>query len=108
MIWVVSAYCRETKKVVRFSVGSRCNKTLNGVLITLQLSETKKIYTDQLKHYRYLISKSIHKTKHFGTNHVERMHLNYRTHLKRLNRRSICFSRSVFLLFAVLKIYLWG
>jgi IS1 family transposase len=77
------------------------------VLITLQLSEAQKIYTDQLKHYRFLIEKNIHKTKSRMTNHLERMHLNLRTHLKRLNRRSIGFSRSLVMLISILKIYLW-
>jgi IS1 family transposase len=104
---VISAFCRESKRIVRLSVGSRTNKTLNRVLITLQLSEAQKIYTDQLKHYRFLIEKNIHKTKSRMTNHLERMHLNLRTHLKRLNRRSIGFSRSLVMLISILKIYLW-
>ena len=108
MIWVVSAYCREHQRVVRFSVGRRTYKTLNHVLTALQLAEAKKIYTDKLKHYRYLIEQKTHSTKARGTNHVERMHLNFRTHLKRLNRRSIGFSRSMVMLNSVLKIYLWG
>ncbi|MDB2520735.1 IS1 family transposase [Flavobacteriaceae bacterium] len=95
---MVSAYCRESKKVVRLSVGSRSYNTLNRVLISLQLSECKKIYTDKLKHYRYLIEKKMHSTKPRATNHLERMHLNLRTHLKRLNRRSIGFSRSLLML----------
>ena len=108
MIWVVSAWCRETQSVVRFNVGSRTNKTLNRVLISLQLADAKKIYTDKLKQYRFLIGKKVHSTKQYANNHIERMHLNYRTHLKRLTRRSVCFSRSVVILMAILKIYLWG
>ncbi|MDB9837089.1 IS1 family transposase [Flavobacteriaceae bacterium] len=88
-------------------VGPRTNKTLNRVLLSLELSQAKKIYTDKLKQYRYLISKKVHSTKPRGTNHIERMHLNFRTHLKRLNRRSICFSKSVVMLNVVLKIYVW-
>ena len=105
---MVSAYCRESKTVVRMHVGPRTNKTLNRVLISLQLAEAKKIHTDKLKQYRSLIPKKMHSTKQYSNNHVERMHLNFRTHLKRLNRRSITFSRSVVMLFAILKIYLWG
>lgn len=104
---MVSAYCRESKRIVCLSVSSRTNKTLNRVLISLQLSEAQKIYTDQLKHYRFLIEKSMHSTKPRMTNHVERMHLNLRTHLKRLHQPSIGFSRSVVMLISILKIYLW-
>lgn len=105
---MVSAYQRETGKIVRFSVGSRTNKTLNRVLLSLQLSNAKKIYTDKLKQYCFLIEKKNHSTKARGTNHIERVHLNYRTDLKRLNRRSICFSRSLLMLMSVIKIYLWA
>uniref|UniRef100_UPI0038B39A68 IS1 family transposase n=1 Tax=Flavobacterium soli TaxID=344881 RepID=UPI0038B39A68 len=44
----------------------------------------------------------------FGTNHIERNNLTLRTHLKRLNRRAICFSKSLIVLVFVLKIYFWS
>ncbi|MCF8372997.1 MAG: IS1 family transposase [Bacteroidales bacterium] len=107
-MWIVSAWRKDTKEVVRFSVGSRTNKTLRRVTDTLGLANTLKIYTDKLKQYSTLIDQKVHNTKTHGTNHVERMHLNLRTHLKRLNRRTICFSKSMSLLIAILKIYFWG
>lgn len=106
--WIVLAFERETKKVVTFSVGKRTNKTLSFVLDILKLSVAKKIFTDRLKNYRYLIEEKFHSVKRFATNYVERLNLTLRTHLKRLNRRTICFSRSCIVLTAVLKIYFWG
>lgn len=106
-IWLVYALERITKKVVSFSVGRRTNKTLSKVLDILKLSEAKKIVTDKLKNYRYLIDQQLHSVKRFGTNHIERQNLTLRTHLKRLNRRTICFSKSIIVLVAILKIYFW-
>lgn len=106
--WIVMAFERETKRVVTFSVGKRTNKTLNRVLDVLKLSEAKKVFTDRLKNYRYLIDARLHSVKRFGTNHIERVNLTLRTHLKRLNRRTICFSKSLLVLIAVLRIYFWG
>jgi insertion element IS1 protein InsB len=108
LIWIVYALEKVSKKVVCFTVGKRTNKTLNFVLKSLILSQAKKIYTDKLKNYKYLIAKKIHSTKLFGTNHIERHNLNIRTHLKRLTRRTICFSKSTAVLSAILKIYFWG
>lgn len=108
LIWIVYALERETKKVVSLNVGRRTNETLNIVLSSILLSEPLAIYTDKLKHYKYLIDTSIHKTKRFGTNHIERKSLSLRTHLKRLNRRTICFSRSKLILLSILKIYFWS
>lgn len=106
-IWLVYALEKESKNVVSFNVGKRTNKTLSRVLETLKLSEAKKIFTDRLKNYRYLIDEKMHSVKRFGTNHIERKNLTLRTHLKRLNRRTICYSKSLVMLVAVLKIYFW-
>ncbi|WP_228526614.1 MULTISPECIES: IS1 family transposase [unclassified Flavobacterium] len=94
-IWLVYALEKNSKNVVSFNVGKRTNKTLNRVLDTLKLSEAKKIFTDRLKNYRYLIDDKLHSVKRFGTNHIERKNLTLRTHLKKLNRRTICFSKSL-------------
>ncbi|MCL9807713.1 IS1 family transposase [Flavobacterium amniphilum] len=107
LVWIVYALERETRKIINFHVGRRTNNTLNVVLKSVTYSNPLAVYTDKLKHYKYLIDEGIHKTKRFGTNHIERMNLSLRTHLKRLNRRTICFSRSQLVLQSVLKIYFW-
>ncbi|WP_245569881.1 IS1 family transposase [Flavobacterium soli] len=104
-IWLVYALEKDSKTVVSFNVGKRTNKTLSRVLETLKLSEAKKIFTDRLKNYRYLIEEQLHAVKRFGTNHIERNNLTLRTHIKRLNRRTICFRKSLMVLVCVLKIY---
>lgn len=106
-IWLVYALEKDSKNIVSFNVGKRTNKTLSRVLETLKLSEAKKIFTDRLKNYRYLIDQKLHSVKRFGTNHIERKNLTLKTHLKRLNRRTICFSKSLVIFTAVLKIYFW-
>ena len=108
LIWIVYALERETKKVVSFTIGARTNKTLNVVLKTLKLAKAKTIYTDGLKHYPFLIEKNVHKVTRFATNHIERKNLSLRTNLKRLNRKTICYSRSFVVLLCILRIYFWS
>lgn len=107
-IWIVYALERKTKRVVSFSLGRRTKRTLQYVTNSLLLSTPKAIYTDGLVHYKSLLENTIHKVKRFGTNTIERNNLSMRTHLKRLQRKTICFSRSFILLQCVLKIYFWG
>jgi insertion element IS1 protein InsB len=106
-IWIVYALERTTKRVVSFAIGRRTKRTLQNVINTLLLSSPKRIYTDGLVHYKALIGSLIHKVKRFGTNHIERNNLSIRTHLKRLSRKTICFSRSFIVLMCVLRIYFW-
>ena len=108
LVWIVYALEKQTKKVICFHVGRRTNKTLKKVITSLELSEAQKIITDKLKNYKYLISEQIHSTKFRGINHIERKNLTLRTHLKRLNRKTICFSKSLVILDSILIIYFWG
>ncbi|WDO13635.1 IS1 family transposase [Flavobacterium sp. WW92] len=107
-VWLVYALEKESKSIVSFNIGKRTNKTLSRVIGTLKLSDARKIFTDGLKNYRYLLNTELHSVKRFGTNNIERKNLTLRTHLKRLNRRTICFSKSFVILNAVLKIYFWS
>jgi insertion element IS1 protein InsB len=106
--WVIYAINRKTKQVINFAVGSKTNQNLSKVVNTLLLLNPKKIYTDKLKSYNTLIPKSTHNNSRYQTNRIERFNLNLRTHLKRLHRRTICYSKSVMMLEAIIRIYFWG
>ena len=107
-IWIVIALRKDTRKVLVFKVGNRTKVTIKNVIDTLLLAKSKKIHTDRLRLYNSTVPNTIHSVCQYGTNHVERLNLSLRTHLKRLNRRTICFSRSKIMLTASLKIYFWG
>lgn len=107
-LWVAYAMQSDTKAVVDFTVGSRTTKTLQLITEALVLSNATKVCTDKLPQYKSLLPSAIHCTKQYGTNHIERKNLSLRSHLKRLNRRTICFSKSAAMLTACLTIYFWG
>ena len=105
--WVAYAICSQTKKPIDFIVGKRSKRTLRMVVNTLLCSNVEKIRTDKLSIYQSLIPTEKHISNAYNINHIERNNLNLRTHLKRLSRRTICFSRSIAMLSACLKIYFW-
>lgn len=106
--WVAYALRKEDGQVVDLKVGRRTNRTLKPLFETLTISKARTIYTDKLVNYRTLIDPKIHKTKNRGTNHIERQNLTLRTHLKRLNRRTLCYSKSLTMLRACIVVYFWG
>ncbi|HSC39212.1 MAG TPA: IS1 family transposase, partial [Chitinophagaceae bacterium] len=105
--WVAYALNPATGKVVDFVIGKRTKRTLRMLINTLLLSGVRKICTDRLNIYQSLIPKGIHYSRAYCTNHIERKNLSIRTHIKRLSRRTICFSRSYSLLESCLRIYFW-
>lgn len=104
--WLVYALNKNTKEVVSFHIGKRNYTTLSNAINTIH-DTAIRIYTDSLIHYRYLINADIHITKKHGTNTIERKNLSIRTHIKSLFRKTICFSRSLIVFNAVMKIYFW-
>ncbi len=106
-VCIAYSYNPKTKDILSLSVGRRNKTNLRKVIATLILGNAKKITTDKLNIYKEIIPKNIHSTKYRGINHIERNNLELRKNLKRLNRRTMCFSKTLSMLLAVVKIYFW-
>jgi IS1 family transposase len=106
--WVMYAIERKSKRVVDFKVGTRTKANLEHVTNATLQTSPKVICTDRLITYRNLIPSWLHHTRKMATRHIERFNLTLRMHLKRLARKTICFSRSKEMLEACLKIYFWS
>ncbi|MBO6212872.1 IS1 family transposase [Algoriella sp.] len=68
----------------------------------------KTINTDKLNTFSSVIPSEFHSTHFRSTNHIERNHLSLRTRLKRLNRKTICYTKKMNVLSAILTIYFWS
>jgi IS1 family transposase len=62
--------------------------------------------TDGWPSYHRLLPREHHTKGRGGTLRVEQQHLNFRTRIKRLQRRTICFSKSDKMHDAVIKLYI--
>jgi len=105
--WIIYALERTTKMVAAFTVGSRTSVVLGTVTSVVLESEPVRIHTDKLPGYAYLIPRDVHRMRPYGTNHIERKNVSIRTHVKRLARRTICYSKRSDMLEACMKIYFW-
>ena len=106
--WLIYAIEQKTKGVISFVIGNRSTENLKCVIDKVLLLSPKRIYTNRLNIYPRIIPKEIHKQFQYCTNRIERMNLNLRTHIKRLSRKTICYSKKEKYLEAHLKIYFWG
>lgn len=104
--WVTYAMNRKTHQVINISFGSRSKENLKRVVDLVKMFNPKKIITDRLLAYPNLVKPFPHDTHRYANNHIERGNLTLRTHLKRLSRRTICFSRSQKMLEACILLYL--
>ena len=107
-VYITYAINRCTKKVIDFVVGKRTKENIGKVITTVLLLNPGKIYTDRLNIYPSLIPAPIHNVFRYHTNTIERNNLTLRTHIRRLSRKTLCFSKSIAMLSACLKLYLWN
>ena len=105
--WIAYAIDKASGTVVDVRVGKRDKNTVAPVVKSILTHKPKRIYTDGLNIYPSLIPKEIHRVFKYGTNKIERYNLTIRTHVKRLARKTICYSKSSIHLEAHLKIYFW-
>jgi len=105
--WLMYVFERQSKSVIDFKVGARTKENLKSLVDRVLQMEPTKICTDGLLIYKHLIEEKVHVTKPMSTRHIERHNLTLRMHLKRLSRKTICFSKSKEMLEACLRIYFW-
>lgn len=106
--WLIYAIERHSGTVIDFTVGNRSSVQIAEVVHTLLRLSPKRIHTDRLNIYPKLIPEQLHGLYARGTNAIERKNLTLRTHVKRLARKTICFSKNERHLEAHLRIYFWG
>lgn len=106
--WITYALERRSGAVVDFIVGRKTCDNIKPLINKILCFNPKRIYTDGLNIYPNLIPSSIHGRGRYHTNHIERKNLSLRTHVKRLGRKTICFSKSKKYLEAHLAIYFWN
>jgi len=103
--WTWHAFNRKLKQVIAFVNGRRNDRNCASLLKQLAGSRVKQFHTDKWASYRKLLPQKNHVVGKEGTCDIERHNLNFRTHSKRLQRRTICFSKRVEMHDAVIKLY---
>ena len=92
--WTWYAIEKQTGIIISWHNGKRTNRDLNILLSQVREIPIKKYFTDHLDFYRTTLRPSEHIPGKDQTQQIERKNLNFRTHLKRLNRRTICYSKN--------------
>lgn len=103
--WVMYAINKASKNIITACVGRRTKENLKKIIDILLSLRPRKICTDRLNIYPSLIPQKIHKVYQYSTNRIERKNLTLRTHLKRLSRKTLCYTKSNTMLENCLKIY---
>ena len=92
--WLFYAWEPRYQKVIAHVFGPRTKTTLKKLIKLIKPYKFKFYCTDDWKPYGSELPEDIHVVTKKLTQSIERTNLTLRTRLKRLTRRTICFSRS--------------
>jgi insertion element IS1 protein InsB len=95
--WLWHVINHENGDVVAYVFGSREHEALWELwaLIAELNIEVIQVYSDDNFAYHGIIPRNILRTGKRNTQRIERKHLTFRTRLKRLARKTICYSKSL-------------
>ena len=92
--WLCYAIEKETRRVLAFLFGKRTDQILKKLINLLSNFNITKYYTDGWNGYNRILPNYLHIEGKTGTQRIERANLTLRTNIKRLQRKTICFSKS--------------
>src|SRR5262245_60852468 len=104
--WTGYAFDRPRRRVAAFVNGRRTDLSARALRRKLGRARVNSYRTDDWQSYRKCLPRSRRDVSKTGARPIERHNLNFRTRLKRLQRRTICYSRSEEMDDAVIKIFI--
>jgi insertion element IS1 protein InsB len=93
--WLWHAIERKSGKVLAYVLGTRKDDVFIQLKGLLEPFGITRFYTDNWGAYSRHLDQSLHKIGKQNTQKIENKHLNLRTRIKRLARKTICFSKTV-------------
>jgi len=92
--WLWHAIDHHTRRVLAYGLGSRKDAVFLKLRALLAPFGITRYYTDKASAYRRRLPPAQHTVGKLSMQKIERKHLTVRTRLKRLARKTLCFSRS--------------
>ncbi len=103
--WCWYGLNRATTRIAAYVLGRRTDASCRQLSDKLAGCTVENFHTDDWQSYAKMLPAERHTISKAETLNIERHNLNFRTHLKRLHRRTICFSKSSEMHAAVIKLY---
>lgn len=103
--WTWLGITSSSRRIGAVVNGRRTDKSCQKLINKYQNSQIQEFASDDWQSYQKYVPEDLHHIGKDKTQRIERVNLNFRVHLKRLNRRTIAFSKTDQMHDAVIKLY---
>lgn len=105
--WFWYAYDRDSGQILAFHIGKRNDSACKALVKKLSHLQIDSFRTDDWKSYKKHLPPDKHIISKTKTTHIERRNRDFRTHIKRLARETVCFSKKDDMHYGLLKAYVF-
>ena len=106
-VWMIYAYCAESAEILAFTLGKRSKRTVEYLMLRLKNVEVDFFLTDDWEAFAAVLPYEKHLIGKQFTKAIEGRNTWFRTRLRRLARRTVCFSKKLKYHFAMIKILIY-
>lgn len=104
--WLWHAIDHDTGEVLAYVLSDHKDSAFVQLKALLEPFGITQFYTDDWGAYQRLLHPAFHTVGKANTQTIERKHLSLRTRIKRLARKTICFSKSIWLHDVVIELFI--
>ncbi|MCY7276343.1 MAG: IS1 family transposase [Phormidesmis sp. CAN_BIN44] len=104
--WLWHAIDHKSGQVLAYVFGTRKDEVFVQLKALLEPFGITRFYTDDWGAYSRHLDQGLHKIGKQNTQKIENKHLNLRTRIKRLARKTICFSKTVVMHDLVIELFI--
>jgi IS1 family transposase len=106
-VWMLYAYAVAEDEVLAFTMGKRSAKTVENLLLKLKQLDIDYFLTDDWEAFKAVLPADKHLRGKQYTKNIEGVNTFFRTRVRRLVRRTVCFSKKLIYHYCMLKIIIY-
>jgi insertion element IS1 protein InsB len=103
-VWMIYAYAAEEHEILAFTMGKRSAEAVRNLFVKLKALEIDCFLTDDWEAFRAVLPKTKHRIGKQYTKAIEGINTFFRTRVRRLMRRTVCFSKKLLYHYSMIKI----
>ena len=103
-VWMLYAYAVEEDEIIAFTMGKRSTKAVQNLFVKLKTLDIDHFLTDEWDAFQAVLPKAKHWIGKQYTKAIEGLNTFFRTRVRRLVRRTVCFSKKLLYHYSMLKI----
>jgi insertion element IS1 protein InsB len=106
-VWMIYAYAAQEDEIIAFTMGKRSAEAVRNLLVKLKSLDIGCFLTDDWEAFSAVLPKAKHQAGKQYTKAIEGVNTFFRTRVRRLMRRTVCFSKKLIYHYSMIKIIIF-